>query len=456
MTSLKQYALAAVLGLLALAGLALPWYSSRTLDTELAAFAEASRTGDLVVHKLAHQAGLFKSTGTIEFQLRDSCDAATVQDPSSFAVEYAVSHLPSIHGVMQFEWSVLPQGTTAAAIEKVIGPGKKLSGTGALGYSGLVKTEMDLPELNFSNDGVTFQITPSKGSLTADARAAQFIWNLSSFVARGKGDALDMKGLSLNMDLKDRNLGTGTIALGVEGISTASVSIQGLLVSSETSETNDRLSTKVIESVKVLKVAGQSLNDLVLEASIGGLHAPSVRALLEIGKASCGFNNMTADESQRVRKAVETLLTSGMSIGIPALKGSGEGGQVSANLMLELLPASGGPIALEKYLRSSGQLTITGTLLNPSQIDMALTSGFAEKVPGGVKAAYSYQDGLLKISDKSLDAGMVKNALAQVDQQINNFLNPPKTPVPNPIEEMIEEEELPDAAAPAPAAAPAQ
>jgi hypothetical protein len=135
--------------------------------------------------------------------------------------------------------------------------------------------------------------------------------------------------------------------------------------------------------VKVLKVAGQSLNDLVLEASIGGLHSPSVRALLEIGKASCGFNNMTADESQRVRKAVETLLTSGMSIGIPALKGSGEGGQVSASLMLELMPASDGKITLEKHLRSSGQLTITGTLLNPSQIDMALTSGFAEKVPGG-------------------------------------------------------------------------
>ena len=441
MTSLKQYALAAVLGLLALAGLAVPWYSSRTLDTELKAFAEASRKGDVVVHKLAHQAGLFKSTGTIEFQVRDSCEAAASQDPSSFSVEYTVSHLPSLRGVMQFEWAVLPQGTTAAAIEKVIGPGKKLSGTGALGYGGLVKAEMDVPELNFSNNGVNFQTTASKGSLSADASAAQFIWNLSSFVARGKGDALDMKGLSLNMDLKDRNLGTGTISLGIDGISTQSVSIQGLLVRSETTESKDRISSKVSESVKVLKVMGQSLNDLALEASIGGLHAPSVRSLLEIGKASCGFRNMTADESQQVRKAVETLMTSGMSIGIPALKGSGEGGQVSASLMVELLPASDGKIALEKYLRSSGQLTVTGTLLNPSQIDMALTSGFAEKVPGGVKAAFNYQDGLLKISDKSLDAGMVKNALAQADKAIEGFLRPKAGPAPAVIEEVADEED---------------
>jgi uncharacterized protein YdgA (DUF945 family) len=301
---------------------------------------------------------------------------------------------------------------------------------------------MDVPEMNFNNEGVNFQITASKGSLTADTKAAQFIWNLSSFVARGKGDALDMKGLSLNMDLKDRNLGTGTIALGVDGISTASVSIQGLLVRSETTEDKDRLSSKVTESVKVLKVMGQSLNDLVLEASIGGLHAPSVRSLVEIGKASCGFRNMTADESQKVRKAVETLLTSGMSIGIPALKGSGEGGQVSASLMLELMPASDGQIALEKYLRSSGQLTVTGTLLNPAQIDMALTSGFAEKVPGGVKAAYSYQDGLLKISDKTLDAGMVKNALSQVDKAIEDFLHPKAAPARAPAEEEMVEEEV--------------
>ena len=442
MTSLKQWAVAAVLGLLALAGLALPWYSSRTLDTELKAFAEASRKGDLVVHKLTHEAGLFKSSGTIEFQLRDSCEAAANQDPSSFSVSYSVSHLPSTRGVMQFEWALLPQGNADAALEKVIGQGKKLGGTGALGYSGLVKAEMDVPEMNFNNEGVNFQITASKGSLTADTKAAQFIWNLSSFVARGKGDALDMKGLSLNMDLKDRNLGTGTIALGVDGISTASVSIQGLLVRSETTEDKDRLSSKVTESVKVLKVMGQSLNDLVLEASIGGLHAPSVRSLVEIGKASCGFRNMTADESQKVRKAVETLLTSGMSIGIPALKGSGEGGQVSASLMLELMPASDGKIALEKYLRSSGQLTVTGTLLNPAQIDMALTSGFAEKVPGGVKAAYSYQDGLLKISDKTLDAGMVKNALSQVDKAIEDFLHPKAAPARAPAEEEMVEEEV--------------
>jgi hypothetical protein len=130
-----------------------------------------------------------------------------------------------------------------------------------------------------------------------------------------------------------------------------------------------------------------------------------------------------------------------MSIGIPALKGSGEGGQVSASLMVELLPASDGKIALEKYLRSSGQLTVTGTLLNPSQIDMALTSGFAEKVPGGVKAAFNYQDGLLKISDKSLDAGMVKNALAQADKAIEGFLRPKAGPAPAVIEEVADEED---------------
>ncbi len=440
MMSLKYVVLAAVLGLLGLGGVALPWYSSRTLDAELKAFAEASRKGDLVVSKLANQPGLYKSTGMIEFQFRDSCEAGTSQVPSSFSVEYTVSHLPSTGGVLQFEWSVLPQGTTAVAIEKVIGPGMKLNGSGTLGYGGLVKAEMDVPELNFSNNGVTFQITPSKGSLAADTRAAQFVWNLSRVVARGKGDALDMKGLSLNMDLKDRNLGTGTMSLAIEGISTASLSMQGLLVRSETIESKDRLSSKISESMKVFKVMGETYSDLALEANIGGLHAPSVRSLVEIGRASCGFRNMTIDESQQVRKAVETLLTSGMSIGIPALQGSGEGGQVSGNLMVELLPASDGKIALQKYLRSSGQITIMGTLLKPEQIDMALASGFVEKIPGGIKSAFSYQDGLLKVSDKTLDAGMVKSTLAEADRAIEGVLRSKGAIAPAATEEVQEDE----------------
>lgn len=456
MTSFKKYLIAAVLGLLTLVAFAVPWYSSRTLDAELKTFAGGLRQGDLVLNKLTHDAGLFKSSGRMEFQLRDSCETNSAQDPSAFAVEYVVSHLPSAHGWMQFEWSVLPQGNTAAAIEKVIGPGKKLSGTGALGFGGLVKAELDVPELNFSNKGVAFQITPSKGSLSADKTAAQFVWNLQRFVARGHGDALDMQNLSLNMDLKDRTLGTGTIVLDIGGMSTASVSMEGLQVRSQTTESKDRLDSKVSESVRVLNVMGQSLKDLALEASVTGLHAPSVRTLLEIGKATCGFGNMTADESQKVRKAVETMLTSGMSVGIPTLKGSGDGGQISANMVLELLPSSNGTIALEKHLRSSGQLSITGTLLNQGQIEMALATGFASKVPDGLKASYAYQDGLLKVSDKTLDGAAVKAALAQADRQINSFLHPEKSVAASPLEELVQETEMPGAMAPAPAAAPAQ
>lgn len=454
MTSLKKSVLALVLGLLAVVALAVPWYSSHTLDAELKAYADGARQGDLVVRKLAHQAGLFTSSGTIEFQLRDSCAADAAPDPSSFSVEYVVSHLPSPQGIFRFEWSVLPQGSTAAEIEKIIGPGKKLSGTGALGYGGLLKADMDVPELNFSHEGVAFQITPSKGSLHADRTAAQFVWNLQRFVARGNGDALDLKSLSLNMDLKDRTLGTGTIVLDIGGISTASVSMEGLQLRSETTESKDRLDSKVSESVRVLHVMGQSLKDLALEASLTGLHAPSVRTLLEIGKASCGFGNMTADESQKVRKAVETMLTSGMSIGIPTLKGSGEGGQVSANMVLELLPSSDGTIALQKHLRSSGSLSITGTLLNQGQTEMALATGFASKVPDGLKASYAYQDGLLKISDKTLDGGMVKNALAQADRMIHGFLHPEKKAASSALDALLKETDM--TGSPAPAAAPAQ
>ena len=59
---------------------------------------------------------------------------------------------------------------------------------------------------------------------------------------------------------------------------------------------------------------------------------------------------------------------------------------------------------------------------------MALATGYADKIPGGLKAVFSYQDGLLKMSDKTLDAGLVKSALAQADKAIENFLHPRVAP----------------------------
>ena len=63
---------------------------------------------------------------------------------------------------------------------------------------------------------------------------------------------------------------------------------------------------------------------------------------------------------------------------------------------------------------------------------------------------------MLTISNKTLDGGAVKTALAQADRVLHGFLHPEKKAAASALEELMEEADMPAAAAPAPAAAPAQ
>ena len=333
-----------------------------------------------------------------------------------------------------------------------------MSGKGAITYAGLVQTSMALPEINFARGSEKIQVTPSQGSLAIGKTALQFDWTIERAVMRGNGQALEMKQTSLVLDLSNRAVGTGSIAFGVESLSTGQLSLEGLRISSDTRETGDRLNSNITQSIRSAQFMGQSLKDLKIEAAIKGLHTQSVRTLTTLFGESCGIDNMTADEHKQVRAAVKTLLTSGLSFGIPALKGSSQSGGIDGNMEVALLPAKGDNISLATQLKSTGQLTLTGSVVTPEQKQTALTTGFVREVAGGLQASYDYSAGLLKVSGKALDAGIFQTALAKADEAINVFLSsnsPESSPKPAIKAEEKEEVIIEETAAPAPAVAPA-
>jgi len=121
-------------------------------------------------------------------------------------------------------------------------------------------------------------------------------------------------------------------------MSTTDVTLQGLRVSSETTERGDRLDSRVTESVRSAQFLGQNLKDLVLEAEVKGLHTASVQTLSKVFSESCGLQNATADEKLQMRTALKKLLLAGFSVGIPKLQGSGNEGGLDGNLVLTLAP----------------------------------------------------------------------------------------------------------------------
>ena len=405
----------------ALAGLALPWYSARTLAAELQSLAAAHADGALRIRNLAHDAGWFSSRGAMDVEWLNQCseDAA---DPVVVRVDYAASHVPGLRGLTRFEWSAAPAGAPGAPWQEML-RGGKLSGQGHVSFAGTLVSDMQLPELGLLARGESLQVAPSQGYLEISGRALRFDWVFDRMVARGNGRALEAKQISLHLDLSDCALGMGGVTLGLESLSTETVALQGLRLSSHTSQSDDRLDSKFTQSVKSLQFQGRSLNDLALVAEIKGLHTASLVAISRIVGETCAMRNATLGEQQQLRAAVKKLLLSGLSVGIPSLQGGGMEGSLEGDLLLTLAPSPGDDVLLATQLSSSGNITAKGRLMPPDQREYALSTGLVRELPDGVQASFDYGAGVLKVSGKTMDGAMVQLGLQKFDAWLKAFLS---------------------------------
>ena len=444
----------AVVVLAAAIGLAAPWYSSQRMESELHALVAESTQGDFVLRNLNHQAGWMSSTGSLDVVLRSACARESGAEPVAVRVDYAAKHWLTPQGLGQFSWSAAPAGSAGEAAARVLGKDAKLTGDGMVTYAGLIKTSMVLPEIQVSGEGETLQVTPSTGSLVAGGGRLQFDWTVDQVVMRGQGNAVEAKQLSVAVNLKNRMLGTGTVALRAESISTGAFMLEGLSLSSDMRELGDRLNAQVTQSVRTAQFMGQTLKNMTVESTFNGLHSTSVLTISKAFSETCGFQSMTLSESQQVRDAVRTLLNKGMTFGISKLHGSGNQGSLDGQLLVTLSPAQGDTISLARQLSSNGRIAVEGEMVTPEQKEMALSTGFVQPTAGGLQSSYEYGGGLLKVSGKTLDTGTFKILLAKADEYINAYLSGKPFPGAEQEEEVINPPEALAPAAGAPQATP--
>ncbi|MFM6992618.1 MAG: DUF945 family protein [Rhodoferax sp.] len=409
------------LGLLATAlatlTLALPWYSSRQVDALIQAGAAQPDDARWALRHVSHQAGLFSSSGSADVQLRSACAQDTAQEPMALHLTYQISHIPSHRGVNQFTWTLAPVGKASRL-------SAALNGSGAVGYSGAVSTDMDVPELRSSGNWQAVRIAPSNGRLRIDGKALTLQWNVDAIQWKTGGSSLDLQGTHLHMDLDDLQGLTGSVELGVDAAQAASTSLQGLKVRNEVREVAQRLNYKQSITAQRVNWMDKALHDVTIEGAMTGLHAKSVQTLVDLWSDSCGATALNADQSALLRQAVRMLLTSGFSVGIPTLKAHDADASVTGSLQLSLRPAAKGEPALAEQLESSGELVVQGAMLTPEQVQMVLQSGYAQEVAGGLKVGYRYADGALTVSGQPRDASLVPLVLTRFDQALNEALSP--------------------------------
>jgi len=429
-------------------------------ETALLAMKNAPRSpgAGLRITQLKHERGLFSAQGQAELAFEPGCSAPSGADERvTVRLDYRLSHWVLPTSLARFDWQATPLGTTAQDFKAFFGSVTSLAGQGAIALGGALRTDMALPELSVQRAGEAIQLAPSKGFLSVQGEALVFGWKADRLVTRGRGEALEAKDIVIDVDLKNRHLGTGSARLAVGQVSVGVGTLEGVSLRSEASERGDRLDMTVTPSVRRLKANGVDLSDLSLEVALKGLDTRSVETLSRLFEASCGMTSLTAEEGGKARAAVMTLLARGLSVGIPKVAGKSADGGIDGMVIVELAEAKDGKPSLATQLRSNGRLEITGSLLPADRRDMAVALGFAVAKGTGLTAAFDYANGLLKVNERSHDAGQLLAGLRAADEQMRTLVAGWSPPPP----ELAQAPALPPAepasaaaAEPAPASAP--
>ncbi len=414
-------------------------YAGRVAADEMRAFAAhvPARPG-VSIAAPRHDTGLFDSSGRFEVRFDEHCDAASAGGARfALQVDYKLSHMLLPGSLMRFEWSMVPAGQVGAMLSKVTNGALRMDGQGTVSYSRDMVSSLAMPELVLGNGPQALRVSPGAGQFTLSGPAFGMQWKTERIAGRSAGKALEVLNLGMEMDLKDRARGTGSLTLSVDRVGTGFGTLEGFRLVTAAAERGDRTDVTITPSLRALTSPGQKAGDLSMQLAVRDIHTASLESIQRIASESCSFRSLKPEEEQKLRAAVRTLITGGLAFGITGVKGTIGDGSLEGFLKVDLkkadaaAPATGaaataptGPVAIDlaRLLTSSGEVTLKGNAIKAEQREMAVGMGFATEVQGGLKAAFEYADGVLKANGRVFDAGPLQVALSTADRRLNTFL----------------------------------
>jgi len=399
-----------------------PYLTSKQIEYRLQSVVANPEKVDSSFRNLKHDSGIFTSKGSFDIGLHSECGLDNNKDLLTFQVEYSASHIPSLTAINSFEWKISP--SNSPLFTNIFGINSKITGKGYIAFNGVVNSSIELPAVAISVDGDNLQATPSKGLLTLDQSKMNINLDLERAAVRGNGKAFELKQLKIDANINTQKPGVGSGLLTVASIGTSKISIEDIKLYSETLESGDHLDTKITESAGKFQLGNQIFKNIAIEADLKGLHAQSIHTLSRLASETCGFQDMTLDESNQFKNSLRNILVTGISFSIPKLTGNNENGGIDGDFAIRLLPSKDtNSVSLASQLSSSGHVAIKGGFLTNEQKQFINATGYISEDSGILKSDFEYAGGVVKISKKTIVVSEVLDKLNDADGEINAFFS---------------------------------
>jgi uncharacterized protein YdgA (DUF945 family) len=209
----------------------------------------------------------------------------------------------------------------------------------------------------------------------------------------------------------------------VEKFDTPDFTANGMSLVTQVLEKVGRMDINVTPEMKSLEAGGKQFKNLVFDFGIHGLHGESADYVFNLAQTSCNFQNLTQEDSDKLHANLRKLLFEGFSVGISRVAGAVDGGDLDGKWSVTLAKTPGEEFSLIPVLASQGELSLTGKDIKQIQKKTLISLGFAQEIPGGMRASYHFANGVLKVNGKVSNAALIDTMLQTMEQQILEFLN---------------------------------
>jgi hypothetical protein len=335
---------------------------------------------------------------------------------------YRLKHTIFPLALMNIEWSIEPLGTQRETFEKLFSGQARLEGRGKVGLNGDVQSDMHLPEIHWSNQGTRLTVSPSVGTIIVGKDTLKLDWHTGKISTRGRDSAMAIDDLRLAIDLASTSRGLGRVAFMIEKFDTPDFTASGMSLVTRVVEKAGRLDIDITPETKLLLAGGKQFKNLVFDFGIHGLHAESTDDVFKLAQASCNFQNLTQQETDKLHASLRKLLFEGFSVGIGRVAGAVDGGDLDGKWSVTLAKTQGDEFFLIPVLTSQGELSLTGKDIKQIEKKTLISLGFAQEIPNGMRASYDFANGVLKLNGKVSEAALIETMLQTIEQQIRSFL----------------------------------
>lgn len=449
-----------VVGVVVLAGgawVGASYYAATVFEKQVRTFAdEIGKDSGIDISDVKHQRGFLTSDGSFKLNIKDTTGDQSFRPLLETLVTYQASHLIMPSSLSTVKWEIKPAGESGKAITELFGENTKISGEGKVKFSQEYVSSIHIPKLAARQDDSSIDISPTSGNFTWGKTNAAMDLKLDRAVLRSDGEAFELQKLVFDTKLSDRIKGIGSAKITIDKMASKDGVAEGFALSAESSLNKDRIDTRVSKSLRGLKYQDIQARDLAIEIALNKLDASSVETLSKLINDT-GMSNLTALEQAQARTAITNIVLKGFDASITKLTGTVGKGTVDGSLRIELAPTPGDGAKQfnpTQSLKSSGQLTLKGNVLEPEYKGMALMFGAAVETPEGLKASYEFADGKLSANGKNID---ISKEWKQANEMLREWLLEESSPPASQAKPAAPVTVAPRATSPAPAvpAAPA-